>query len=243
MRTEEKKIAIGYGRVSSIEQKLSGISISLQQEKIRLQAQLTDFQLDEIILDEGMSAKNLNRFGIQKIISLVKAKKIQAVIIYKLDRLTRRVKDLGFLIELFNKYNVTLISVRDSLDTQSAAGRLVINILGSIGEWERDTISERTSEALQHKRSLQEKTGGNIPFGFSPDGFIEKVSKEGKLYQVPKLVKNEVEQKVISLIHNLKETGYSLRAICSELEQRKYMTKTGLLKWNPKVIRDILQAA
>src|SRR5690348_1236649 len=71
-------------------------------------------------------------------------------LIAKLDRLTRSVRDLGELLERFQKRGVSLVSVSESLDTGSAAGRLVLNVMASISQWEREAIGERTREALRH---------------------------------------------------------------------------------------------
>jgi site-specific DNA recombinase len=93
------------------------------------------------------------------------------VIVAELDRLTRSVKDLCGLLELFEKRKVALVSVAESLDTGSAAGRLVITIMAAVSQWEREAIGERTRDALRHKRGKGERVG-NIPFGFrlSEDG-------------------------------------------------------------------------
>ena len=96
---------------------------------------------------------------------LVNGGKVEAVIVAKLDRLTRSVKDLCGLLELFEKRKVALISVAESLDTGSAAGRLVITIMGAVSQWEREAIGERTRDALRHKRSNGERVG-NIEFGY-----------------------------------------------------------------------------
>ena len=83
--------------------------------------------------------------------ALVNAGKVQAVIVAKLGRLTRSVKDFCGLLELFEKRKVALISVAEALDTGSAAGRLVITIMGAVSQWEREAIGERTRDALRHK--------------------------------------------------------------------------------------------
>src|SRR5258708_38205812 len=88
-------------------------------------------ELDGVIVDGGESAKDLNRPGVQRLLGLVNGGKIDAVIVAKLDRLTRSVKDLCGLLELFEKRKVALISVAESLDTGSAAGRLVITIMAA----------------------------------------------------------------------------------------------------------------
>src|SRR5260221_5702851 len=122
-------------------------------------------ELDEVIVDGGESAKDLNRPGVQRLMGLVNGGRVQAVIVAKLDRLTRSVKDLCGLLELFEKRKVALISVAEALDTGSAAGRLVITIIGAVSQWEREGIGEQTRDPLQHKRGNGERVG-NIEFGY-----------------------------------------------------------------------------
>src|SRR5258706_16367997 len=124
-------------------------------------------ELIDVIVDGGESAKSLNRPGLQKLMGLVNCGGVQAVIVAKLDRLTRSVKDLCGLLELFEKRKVALISVAEALDTGSAAGRLVITIMGAVSQWEREAIGERTRDALQHKRGNGERVG-NIAFRSRP---------------------------------------------------------------------------
>ena len=88
-----------------------------------------------------------------RILALVDARKIQIVIVAKLDRLTRSVKDLGELLERFQRRGVSLVSVSESLDTGTAAGRLVLNVMASVSQWEREAIGERTRDALRHKKA------------------------------------------------------------------------------------------
>jgi hypothetical protein len=123
------------------------------------------------MVDGGESAKNLNRPGLRRLLTLVDSGRVEAVIIAKLDRLTRSVKDLCSLLELFEKRGVALISVAESLDTASAAGRPVITIMAAVSQWEREAIGKRTRDALRHKSTSGERVG-NIRFGFrlSPDG-------------------------------------------------------------------------
>src|SRR5205085_3176788 len=103
--------------------------------------------------------------GMARLLALVDAGEVQAVIIAKLDRLTRSVKDLCTLLERFERRGVALVSVAESLDTGSAAGRLVINIMTAVSQWEREAIGERTRDAMQHKRSNGERVG-NIAYGY-----------------------------------------------------------------------------
>src|SRR4051812_3003492 len=146
-------LTIGYARVSTDRQAEKGVSLEAQKQRIEAMAVVQERALQEVIIDGGESAKNLNRPGLQRLLSMVQAGKVQAVIVAKLDRLTRSVKDLCSLLELFEKKNVALISVAESLDTSTAAGRLVITIMGAVSQWEREAIGERTREALRHKKS------------------------------------------------------------------------------------------
>ena len=197
--------AMGYSRVSTEEQARHGVSMDNQDNKIRLQAELSEYHLVDIIRDPGRSAKDMNRPGIRRVIEAVKAGEIDAVIIHKLDRLTRSVADLDSFIRLLNKKGVALISVKDSIDTKTAGGRMVLNVLASISQWEREAIGERTAEALRHKRSRGEYTGGDIPFGYDLD-------RDGI-----HLVENKAEKKAIRLMIELRGRGYSYRAIARRL--------------------------
>src|ERR1039457_1130479 len=157
--------AIGYARVSTDKQADRGVSLEAQTEKIRAMAVVHGAELIDIIVDGWESAKSLNRPGMARLLTLVDSGEVQAVIIAKLDRLTRSVKDLCTLLERFTRRGVTLISVAESLDTGSAAGRLVLNIMTAVSQWEREAIGERTRDAMRHKRGNGERVG-NISYGY-----------------------------------------------------------------------------
>src|SRR3954462_12269470 len=163
--------AIGYVRVSTDKQAEKGVSLEAQAEKIRAMAVVHGAELIDVIVDAGESAKSIDRPGMQRLLHLVDTGKVQTVIIAKLDRLTRSVKDLAELLERFQHKGVSLVSVAESLDTGSAAGRLVINIMTAVSQWEREAIGERTKDAMSHKRSNGQCVG-NIAYGFrlGPDG-------------------------------------------------------------------------
>src|SRR5712692_11769433 len=129
--------AIGYTRVSTEKQADRGVSLDAQTEKIRAMAQVHSANLVDIIV-EAESAKSLNRPGMQRLLALVDSGEVKTVIVAKLDRLTRSVKDLCTLLERFTRRGVTVVSVAESLDTGSAAGRLVLNIMTAVSQWERE---------------------------------------------------------------------------------------------------------
>lgn len=169
---------VGYVRVSTKEQANSKLSLTHQDEKIRHWAAAHDLELSKVYRDEAESAKDLNRPAVQELLREVERGRVAHVVIYKLDRLTRSVGDLGKLVELFDRKGVGLAAVVESLDTSSASGRLVVNMLGAIAQWERETISERTQAALDVKRQRGERLGGFVPYGWT--------SQRGKLVQNPK---------------------------------------------------------
>jgi site-specific DNA recombinase len=117
---------------------------------------------------------------------------VKSVIVAKLDRLTRSVKDLCELLERFERRGVALVSVAESLETGSAAGRLVLNIMAAVSQWEREAIGERTRDALCHKRSQGERVG-NIAFGYRLSGDGQHVepdpAEQGALAEIRRLRK------------------------------------------------------
>ena len=149
---------IGYIRVSTEKQSNDGYSLDAQSAKIQALAMLKGYELLEIISDDE-SAKNLKRPGVQRVIQMVTDAAVDAVIIMKLDRFTRSVKDLADMVSLFNRRNVALISLSESIDTKTAAGELSMNITTSVSQWERRAIGERTKAALDYKRSIGERLG------------------------------------------------------------------------------------
>jgi DNA invertase Pin-like site-specific DNA recombinase len=146
---------VGYARVSTEEQASDGVSLGAQSEKIRAYASLYDLELLEVIVDAGVSAKTLNRPGLNRALDMLAEGKASGLVVAKLDRLSRSVGDWNTLIDGYfgERSGKTLMSVADSIDTRTAAGRLVLNVLMPVSQWERETIAERTRDAPQQKRS------------------------------------------------------------------------------------------
>lgn len=217
---------VGYIRVSTEEQADSGLSLKHQRSKIVAYAHAADLELLEIFEDAGKSAKDLKRPGIQAALREVGEGRARALVVLKLDRLTRSVKDLGHLVEFFDKTKAVLISVHDSINTSTAGGRLVLNVLGSIAQWEREAIGERTAAALAVKVAQGEKIGGTVPYGFDVD-------ETGKLLPNPK------EQEALALIRRWGKTRIPLREIGRRLLTRGFPPKVSPT-WHPQVIKQIL---
>lgn len=217
--------AVGYIRVSTEEQANSGVSLDAQKAKLEAYAALYDIELVGIEIDAGVSAKTLNRPGLQSALARLDSGEAGALIVVKLDRLTRRVADLDTLIENYFGAKFTLMSVSEQIDTSSAAGRLVLNVLTSVAQWERETTSERTKTALAHKKELGEHVG-SAGFGYKVIGKkLEKVTQE---------------YLTITLIQQMKKAGHTLQAIADHLNANGYQTQRGG-KWYPMTISNVLK--
>jgi site-specific DNA recombinase len=218
------RLVFGYCRVSTDKQADKGVSLDAQTAKIQAMAVVQGAELSEVITDAGESAKSLERPGLQRLLALVDAGQVQAVIIAKLDRLTRSVKDLALLLERFQRRGVSLVSVAESLDTGSAAGRLVLNIMVSVSQWEREAIGERTATALQFKKSAR-RVYSPVPYGYER--------------QLDALVPLAEEQAVVGRIRLLSSNGYSLRRIAAALNADAIPTKQGR-QWAAQTVADVL---
>ena len=157
--------AIGYIRVSTSMQADTGHSLAAQSRHIEQYCDLYDLDLVGIEADEGISGKTLERPGLQAALEQLEEGAAGLLVVVKLDRLTRSVRDLGVLLETyFTDGAYDLASVSEKIDTTTASGRLTLNILTSVAQWEREIISERISTAMQHMKAEGKRTG-YIPFG------------------------------------------------------------------------------
>jgi DNA invertase Pin-like site-specific DNA recombinase len=206
---------IAYLRVSTEKQADKGVSLEAQRAKATAYAQLYDLDLCEVIVDAGESAKSLDRPGLRRALGMLKRGEAGALLVVKLDRLTRSVVDLGGLVEQYFAPGTALLSVSEQIDTRSAAGRLVLNVLASVSQWEREAIGERTATAMQHKASQGEYTGGPPPYGrrVGPDG--------GRLEANPE------EEEARAVARLLRAQGLSLRGVAEELERRGVRSRSG----------------
>lgn len=137
---------VGYIRVSTDEQAESGYSLAAQERAIRAYCETYGLELLGIESDEGLSAKNLKRPGVHRALDHG-----VGLVVWRLDRLTRSLRDLSVLLE--GPFSTrALHSVQERLDTTTATGRLVVNMLGSVAQWEREVISERTKAGMAEAR-------------------------------------------------------------------------------------------
>ena len=221
---------VGYIRVSTEEQASEGVSLDAQRCKLEAYAKLYELDLVAVEVDAGVSAKTLERPGLRSALARLARGDVEGLLIAKLDRLSRSVADWNALIEAHfgPGGGRQLFSVADSIDTRTAAGRLVLNVLMSVAQWERETICERTRDAMAYKRSRSQWLG-QTPYGCD-------LAEDGKT-----LVENPRELEVLADVRRLKAEGWSLRRIAAELTARRIPTKNGRAAWSHATVADILK--
>ena len=173
----------------------------------------------EYYIDGGYSGKDLNRPAIQKLIEDCKNHKIDAVFVFKLDRISRSQRDTLYLIEeVFNKYDVSFISMRENFDTSTPFGKAMIGVLSVFAQLERETILERTRIGLKKRAEAGLwRGGGKIPFPYRYD------RNTGTLIPIPEQV--ELLHKMISLYIS----GKSFNAIGDIVGMDESLVETRIL--------------
>ena len=217
-----------YCRVSTEEQANEGFSINAQKDKLTKYAESNDWDIVDYYIDDGISGKNLtDRIEVSRLIEDVKKGKINNVLIYKLDRLTRSVRDLIYLIELFEKHSCTFNSQTEKIDTSNAVGRMFVKIIGIFAEFERENLAERVSFGYEQKTREGNYTNTNGVYGY------DYVVKDKKL------VVNEYEKELVNKIFDLYIDGISYFKIAQKLNNENIKTKRGG-RWAASTIKSII---
>jgi site-specific DNA recombinase len=222
---------IGYVRVSTQDQADRGISLEAQTARLAAYADLYGLEVVATISDAGESAKSLNRAGLQRALAMLKRGDADGLAVVKLDRLTRSVADWQTLIDGYfgDRAGKQLFSVNDAIDTRSASGRMCLNLLLVVSQWEREATGERTKAALAHKIT-NGKRCGRLRYGYD-------LASDGK-----SLIPSESEQQTIGMMRQLRADGYPLRRIAEALTARGIPTKQRRPAWSSAAVARILDA-
>lgn len=223
---------VGYVRVSTERQADEGVSLDAQRAKLRAHCVAHDLELVALEADEGVSAKTLERPGLDRALAMLRAGQAEALLVPKLDRLTRRVVDLGHLLETyFASDRWALVSVADQIDTRTAAGRMTLFILMSVAQWEREAIAERTSEALKHLRNAGVVLGRpGLGWHHAPEADVTTGRRD--------LQAVASETATVARIHVLRAQGLSYAVIAAQLAEEGHRTKRGG-RWMPNTVRRV----
>jgi site-specific DNA recombinase len=224
---------IGYARVSTTEQATEGISLEVQEFKIRIYCELKDFRLLDVVIDAGVSGAKLlsDREGGRTILEATSKGWAKGVVILKLDRLFRDAADCLTTTKAWDRKGIGLHIIDmggQAIDTSSTMGRMFLTMTAGFAELERNLISERTRTALQHKRTSGHLVGA-VPYGYD-------LQEDHKT-----LVPNDWEQEIIRHIGKLRSEGKSYRGIADCLRSDGIRTKRGNSAWTARSIQLLVQ--
>lgn len=215
-----------YIRVSTDEQADKGNSLQEQQERLSAYCKVMGWPAPIYYIDDGYSAKNLQRPGIQRLLGDVKENKINIVLTSKLDRLCRNLLDLLQTIDLFEDHNCSYVSATESFDTSTAVGKMVLQLLGAFAEFERERISERVKDNMMSLKKNTSKAMTKPCYGYDVVNGLYKI--------------NELEAEHVRYMFDLAEQGHGHRMIAKLLNDRGATTKQGKL-WDQVNVKRLMQ--
>lgn len=225
----DDRLCVGYLRVSSKEQ-LQGYSIKNQDITIQRTASFLNVNIDKVYKDEAKSAfkQNVIRKDFENLINEIKSNKIKLLIVWKLDRLIRDHIRNEDLFQLFDKYNVQLLSCTENIDFTTADGRKEIRKKGVDNQYESERTSERVSEVLKASASL-----GNYPKSRVPIGF-KRIHHEFKA--APLEIDKECGAKILHVFEMIDKNKWGVKRMLRWLNANHYMD----IKWTEKLLYSLL---
>lgn len=231
-----------YARVSTREQAEEGYSIENQIENAKLYCKMHNIPY-EIFVDDGYSGKDLKRPAIQKLLNEVENGNITHVIVFKLDRLSRKLKDILYVIDLLTSKDAVLISLKENIDISTALGRLLLNILSSFAEFERENIRERVKDVIDVRKKKTLKPLGHPPLGYDDDFKI--IEEEAKIVRL--IFEKARYSGIYKIVDFLNKNGYRSKngIIFSKTTVHQILTNityTGKIKIGNELIKGNFEA-
>lgn len=226
-----KPVAI-YTRVSTQEQAKEGYSLDAQLRSLRSFCEALEYTIVGIYEDKGISGKSIEgRPAMIRMLEDAKSNKFQEVIVWKINRLSRKQLDMLKIVDTLEKLNISVRSITEPFDTSNAAGRLLLNMLASIGEFERETTIDNLKQGMR-QRALSGYTNGGRILGYDSIKTGENQSK--CILQI-----NTVEAETIKLIFKIYVSGRGYKYIANRLNELGLTTKNGN-QFNIYAVRDII---
>ena len=220
----ERKIAGVYIRVSTEDQAREGFSLGEQKEKLLQLCSFKDLEVYKVYKDAGISAKDMeHRPQFQEMLQDMKAGKINYIVAYKLDRITRSVRDLEELISVLEQYNCFLLCDRDDVNTSTANGRFFVRMLTVLSQLEIEIVSERTKFGLNGAIK-----SGHIP-GQRPFGYTKSEDK--------KMIVDNATRPYVEKIFDMYLEGKSFQQIANYFKENNIYPKK---KWHDTTIQKII---
>ena len=230
-----KKVAI-YCRVSTTEQAEEGYSIGEQKKLLTYECEKNGNTVYKIYSDEGISGKNIKaRPALKELLNDANEGKFDSVIVWKINRIGRNLKDVLNMVDLFDRNNITFKSATEPFDTTTPGGRMHFQMVALIGEFERGTIAQNVKMGMM-ARAREGRWNGNVVIGYD---LKLKEHTTNKKRKDTELVVNEKEAEIVRTIFKMYSQGNGYKAIANYLNKFGYKTKKG----NPfslTAIKDIL---
>ncbi|MGU3471879.1 recombinase family protein [Paenibacillus sp. D51F] len=221
-REKPLRVAI-YIRVSTEEQAEQGYSIDGQDETLRAYCEQKSYDIIDKYVDRGISGKSMeHRLELQRMLKDAQQGKFDMVLVWKMNRLARKMSDLLHIIELLDKHNVSFKSFSEQqFDTSTSSGKFMLHIMGAVGEFERNTIVDNVR--MGHKqRARTGKHNGKLPLGYrSVEDVVNSRSRESRVEIVPH------EEVVVLKIFERFAAGRGFKSIANELNHEGHVTKSG----------------
>ena len=167
--------------------------------------------LPEMYDDGGISGGTIDRPALKRLLADIEAHRVDAVVIYKVDRLTRALSDFAKIVEVFDKHGVSFVSVTQAFNTTTSMGRLTLNMLLSFAQFEREVTGERIRDKIAASKKKGMWMGGNVPLGYDTDD--------------KRLVVNTVEAKTVRLIYRRYSELGSVRTLRDKLDHDGIVSK------------------
>lgn len=212
--TAAQPLALGYVRVSTVEQAEHGASLEAQRAALTVEAERRGWEL-EIVTDQGLSAKNLNRPALTAALERLDRGQAQFLLAVRLDRLSRSVADFAGLLDRAGRKGWGLVLQSPNIDTSDPAGRFTANVLASAAQYERELIGARTREGMAQRKL------------------------EGAVFGRPRAMSLEALKRIMAG----QRRGDSLRTIAAGLEAAGIPTAHGGARWHASTIKAALESA
>jgi len=190
-----------YARVSTQEQATENTSMASQEGQLTAYCQMRGWTIINSYVDPGFTGKNGDRPGLKQLLADARIGLFDKVLVCKLDRLARSLRLLMDVEAELKEYEVSLTSIRESVDTSNGTGKMVFQLFGMVAEWDRDNIIERCKNGRIQRYKSGCWAGGKPTFGYSYDKTTRK------------LVINEDQAKIVRLIFNGYNSGKSIKAM------------------------------